>query len=129
MALFASNPRLARRRHAITLDEILRTEIGQARTYELAVYVATDLMDYRVSRRAIAALEASFMESRRNMAQGFAAVVLCEALKQCGHGDKASEIFSEYINRFRREQLPLGPGIIYFFVERLDKHRAMKIQT
>jgi hypothetical protein len=69
------------------------------------------------------------MESRRNMAQGFAAVVLCEALKQCGHGDKASEIFSEYINRFRRVQLPLGPGIIYFFVERLDKHRAMKIQT
>jgi len=129
VALCKGNPRLARRRFATTLDEILQTQTGQLLTYELAVFVAIDLLQYRISQRAVEALEKSYLHSRRNCAQGFAVVVLCEALKHCKQGKRAAEILHEYVNHFRREILPLGPGTARLFDERLDRRRIVVIRA
>jgi hypothetical protein len=115
IALNEGNVALARSRFDRTLDEILANETGQSRSYELAVYVAIDLFDHRVSRRAVNLLEESHLQSRRNMSQGFTAVVIGEALKQLGREERGNELVREYLNTFRRERLPLGLGIAKMF--------------
>jgi hypothetical protein len=126
LALYQNKPRLARTRFAATLDDIVRLEIGQSRTYELALYVAIDLFEFRVSQRALNYLEASYLQSRESMTHGFATVVLCEALRRSNCEKRATVLYREYRDKLRRERYPLGPGLTELFASLPDGRRQVR---
>jgi tetratricopeptide (TPR) repeat protein len=111
LALLSGDATEASRLFGKTIQQIKKDERPQRRVYEVALLVAIQLVTGQLSSTAVKELENLHILSRKTLTQGFAAVVLYNALHAVGRTERGNFLLSEYTDRYRRERFPLSPAL------------------
>jgi hypothetical protein len=115
LALSDGKVALARRRFAWNLDDVQRESTGQGHAYGVSILVAIELAAGSVSPAALEALEVAHIKARRGLGHAFEAVVLYEVLCAANREERAERLFTEYVERYRRERLPVERKLFEIF--------------
>jgi len=113
IALFQGDFATARSLVGEDVNLLLQDPMPHRRTYSLALAIAVDLAEgIHPHKQAMAGLEASHLQSRRNARQAFSAYVLHQALVLSGRQAKAKRLLGDYVSEYRREPTPAPHHIL-----------------
>jgi DNA-binding SARP family transcriptional activator/tetratricopeptide (TPR) repeat protein len=107
LALLSNRPEEARKLLPRRLQAFKHDPAVFRRTYQAALYVATELASGRIpSEASLRVLKDSHLHSRRTTHQAFAAYALYVGLKAAGKKRQAHKLLTEYLTTYRREPWP-----------------------
>ncbi|MEJ7759452.1 MAG: AAA family ATPase [Gemmatimonadaceae bacterium] len=124
LALIDRDAAAAAKHYSLSFQHINSDQLGQGRTYGLAVHVAIILArGKRLTQKTVEALENAHVKSRRSPCEAYPAYVTYRALQAVGRVDRAEELIHEYETLYRRERVPAGNHLLEsIYVRNVSAH-------